>query len=86
MLLLLARPQSRIPHAIVVVSLLVVVPPVRGEWCRLPSSTEYGERKNEADDLRPTVHTGAKDVVVFDEPVRAVLAQPELREQTSSIV
>jgi hypothetical protein len=36
--------------------------------------------------LGATVHTGAQDVVVLDEPVRAVPAHIELREQPGCIV
>jgi hypothetical protein len=76
LLLLVADP--RIPHAIVIISLLMIVPPVRREWHHFSSSTEDGKCKKEADDLGATVHTGAQNVVVLDEPVRPVLAHIEL--------
>jgi hypothetical protein len=64
--------HSRIPHAVVVISTLVVVSPVGRKWDIFPSAAEDGKSEEEIDDTGSSVHTRTEDIIVLDEPVRSI--------------
>jgi len=78
-------PQARIFHAVVKITVFVVAPVCRKRF-RRASSAKHSECQDEIDNLSAPVHSGAEYVVVLEEPVCAVSAQPELRQKTNKVV
>jgi hypothetical protein len=67
--------HTRISHAVIVVTPLVIVAPIRREWHDFATGSENGEGENEVYDSGTAIHTSTEDVVVLDKPVRPVLAE-----------
>jgi len=85
--MLVMSTQCRILHAeIVVPAALPVITHPGWELDNVPGRSKNGEHQNETNNGGASVHARAEDVVVFDEPLRAVLSQIELREEASSVV
>jgi hypothetical protein len=67
--------DTRIPHAVIVVTMLMVIAPISREWHDFAPGPENGEGENEVYDGSTAIHTGAEDVVVLDKPICPVLAK-----------
>jgi len=63
-----------------------MIAPILRERYSFPPSAQDRESQDKIDHLSATVHTCTQDVVVLDEPIRLVLAQPELRDEAGEVV
>jgi len=79
-------PHRRIPHAIIVIALLVIIPPIGRERNILASRTKNTECEQKVDDTGSTVEASRKDVVILDKPVRSIPSEVELSEESDGVV